>query len=92
MLDFVVIAAVILAFSGRYPDTVFDFVMGLNRWCVRVLVYALLLRDEYPPFRLDTGGTDPGTRPMVPPVGPLPPGEPVRTRGPVPPGEPVSPA
>jgi Domain of unknown function (DUF4389) len=56
-----VIAAFILAFTGRYPDQMFDFIMGLNRWCFRVLAYAALMRDEYPPFRLDTGGTDPGS-------------------------------
>ncbi|HEU5447402.1 MAG TPA: hypothetical protein VFW57_00150 [Acidimicrobiia bacterium] len=28
------------------------------------------MRDEYPPFRLDTGGIDPGSAPAVPPVGP----------------------
>ncbi len=54
------IAAVILAISGRYPQRIFDLVMGLNRWCCRVLAYATLMRDEYPPFRPDTGGTDPG--------------------------------
>jgi hypothetical protein len=56
-----VIAVVTLAFSGRYPVALFDFVMGMNRWCFRVLAYAALLRDEYPPFRLDLGGTDPGS-------------------------------
>lgn len=56
------IAVVVLAASGRYPESVFDFVMGLNRWCYRVLAYALLMRDEYPPFRLDAGGPDPGSR------------------------------
>jgi hypothetical protein len=54
------ISAVILAVSGRYPQQLFDLVMGLNRWCYRVLAYAALMRDEYPPFRLDPGGTDPG--------------------------------
>jgi hypothetical protein len=53
-------AAIALAFTGRYPEQMFDFVMGLNRWCFRVLAYAALMRDEYPPFRLDLGGTDPG--------------------------------
>ena len=43
--------------------------MGLNRWCYRVLAYATLMRNEYPPFRLDTGGTDPGHRSPLP-VGP----------------------
>jgi hypothetical protein len=56
-----VIAAVILTATGRYPQQLFDFVMGLNRWCYRVLAYAALMRDEYPPFRLDMGGGDPGT-------------------------------
>jgi len=37
--------------------------MGLNRWCYRVVAYTALLRDEYPPFRLDQGGTDPGSAP-----------------------------
>jgi hypothetical protein len=64
------VAVVILAFSGRYPVPLFDFVMGMNRWCFRVLAYATLMRDEYPPFRLDLGGTDPGSVPVPPPVPP----------------------
>jgi hypothetical protein len=56
------IAAVVLLFTGRYPRGIFDLVMGLNRWVYRVIVYAALLRDEYPPFRLDTGGAEPPAR------------------------------
>lgn len=55
------VGAVVLMFRGRYPASVFDFVMGMDRWCFRVLAYVLLMRDEYPPFRLDQGGRDPGS-------------------------------
>jgi hypothetical protein len=62
-----IFAAIVLAVRGRYPQSIFDFVMGMNRWCYRVLAYAALMRDEYPPFRLENGGTDPGTTPVLPP-------------------------
>jgi Domain of unknown function (DUF4389) len=67
------IAAVALLFTARYPRDLFALVMGFNRWVYRVLVYVLLLRDEYPPFRLDLGGAEPAAPTQVPvPVAPAP--------------------
>ncbi|MFD2417089.1 DUF4389 domain-containing protein [Amycolatopsis pigmentata] len=56
----VLIAAIVLLCTGKYPKTIFDFVVGMDRWVVRVGVYAALMTDRYPPFRLDMGGHDPG--------------------------------
>jgi hypothetical protein len=55
----VLFAAIALLFTGTYPGSIFDFVMGLNRWGIRVAAYVTLMTDDYPPFRLDMGGTDP---------------------------------
>jgi hypothetical protein len=63
----VIFAGIALLFTTRYPRGIFDFVLGLDRWVVRVVAYVGLMTDRYPPFRLDQGGADPeGVAPGAP--------------------------
>jgi hypothetical protein len=47
-----VIAFFAVLFTGRWPDGLRDFALGVGRWWLRVEAYLVLLTDEYPPFAL----------------------------------------
>jgi hypothetical protein len=66
----VLFAGIALLFTGRYPQGIFDLVVGLDRWALRVATYAGLMTDRYPPFRLDMGGTEPAVRLAAPKTAP----------------------
>ena len=49
----VLLALLAVLFTGRYPESLFAVIMGMNRWAYRVNAYGWLLVDEYPPFSFD---------------------------------------
>ena len=55
-------AGVVLLVRSRYPRGIYEFVLGMDRWVVRVVAYAALMRDEYPPFRLGASPAPPSER------------------------------
>jgi hypothetical protein len=66
----VVITAIMLLVTGKYPPQLFALIIGGNRWIYRVIAYAALMTDQYPPFRLDQGGSEPTLPPLPPTAGP----------------------
>ena len=55
-----VVNAVWLGCVGTINQGMFDLLMGIVRWRYRVAVYVSLMRDEYPPFRMDLGNAQVG--------------------------------
>ena len=55
-----VVNAVWLGCVGTINQGMFDLLMGIVRWRYRVAVYVSLMRDEYPPFRMDLGNVQVG--------------------------------
>jgi len=45
-----------ILFTRKYPEGLFKFGLGYERWAMNVNAYLWLLRDEYPPFALDSAG------------------------------------
>jgi hypothetical protein len=51
----IVLAWFAILFTGRYPQGLFNFVVGVFRWNANVSAYLAFMRDEYPPFSMEAG-------------------------------------
>ena len=45
-------------FTGRYPEGIFNFLVGVHRWAWRVVAYYYWMTSKYPPFSLDQAPGD----------------------------------
>ncbi|HEX8346639.1 MAG TPA: hypothetical protein VF657_18135, partial [Actinoplanes sp.] len=62
----ILVATVGLLFARRYPRGLYDLLVGVARWNIRVTSYVALLTSQYPPFRLDQGEHEPDDGPTGP--------------------------
>lgn len=60
-----VIAWFAILFTGEYPEGLFRFAVGVQRWEWRVTTYAYFLHERYPPFELESAGRDPADQPPL---------------------------
>src|SRR5690606_29080072 len=67
-----VIAWLAILFTGRYPEALYRFGVGVLGWNMRVESYLLLLHDAYPPFALHPAAEETVERPEPPHAPPLP--------------------
>ena len=49
----ILVALLVLLVTGRFPKSIFDIIMSINRWTYRVSAYSMLLVDDYPPFSFE---------------------------------------
>lgn len=80
-----IVAFFAVLFTGKFPEGMRNYILGVARWALRINFYGMFLTDEYPPFSLDqspplgggqapgAGGTPPPPPPAAPTTPPAPP-------------------